>query len=385
MRCSVHEAVREYVRAHLPDKYGSVLEVGSRDINGGVWGLLRPPVAYTGVDIQAGRGVDVVADFADYQHATPVDLILCLEVLEHSPKWRAIVASAARNLKPGGTLILTCATTGRAPHSARSEDPIQADEFYENITKEDLDAELARHFGRSVSEVVGTDLRAVAIKNRMPRWNVIIPSCSDLKITERFAEFMECFPEFSRERIIVVSDGLSMRTKRVLRGVRWVDGKKPFVFAEAINAGAKAADHDADIVILGDDVQLGYPYSVAALARASFGAAVVVPEVTGVCGQPAQRAGRTETTANWVAFICAYIPRKVWDAVGGLDERFTGYGYDDVDWCRRAAGHGEIRIAHNVTVNHLDHSSFRSDPGWPQLYQQNRTKYEAKWAGEARV
>ncbi|HEX3426130.1 MAG TPA: class I SAM-dependent methyltransferase [Acidimicrobiales bacterium] len=35
------------------------------------------------------------------------DLILCTEVLEHIPEWRAALASMARLLRPGGTLVLS--------------------------------------------------------------------------------------------------------------------------------------------------------------------------------------------------------------------------------------------------------------------------------------
>ena len=379
----MHEAVRDYVRKHLPAQYTSVLEVGSRDINGGVRDLLDPEAVYVGVDNQPGVGVDVVANFADYECPHPVDVVLCLEVLEHAPNWREIIASAAKNLKDGGTLILTCATEGRPPHSARSEDPISLDEYYLNVVQGCLDYELHKYFGSHESEVVDADLRAVAVANPVKRWNVLIPSRSDRKIKARFREIQKTHPWISRDRIVVISDGLSRRTRKTLHGVRWVEGQKPFVFARAINAGVKAAEPDADIVILGDDVRFETPNAIWELCRASKGESVVVPEVVGVCGQPAQRHGATNTTACWVAFICAYIPRKVWDAVGGLDERFIGYGYDDVDWCRRAAGHGEIRIAHDVTVNHLHESSFRTQPNFHEKYQTNRMIYLDKWGARA--
>lgn len=163
----MHGPVRQYVRQHLPERYASVLEVGSLDINGGVRDLLYPETEYVGVDVQAGPGVDVVADFASYWHPQPVDVILCLEVLEHASQWREIIASAVRNLKNDGTLILTCATTGRERHSARSGGPIQSDEFYENVEKGDLDAEFEKHFRTYHSEVIFHDLRACGAGERV--------------------------------------------------------------------------------------------------------------------------------------------------------------------------------------------------------------------------
>lgn len=158
----MHQAAFEWVRLHLPGKYDSVLEVGSLDINGGVRGLLDPNATYLGIDPQAGPGVDVIADFAHYTHTKQVDLILCLEVFEHTPKWRELIASAHKNLKDTGTLIATCAAPGRAPHSARSERPIEPDEWYENITEEAMTSELQKHFGWALLDIAGTDLRLVA-------------------------------------------------------------------------------------------------------------------------------------------------------------------------------------------------------------------------------
>ena len=168
----MHDAVRQYVRQHLPPGYGSVLEVGSLDINGGVRDLLDPKAEYVGVDVQRGPGVDVVVDFTTYQHPEPVDVVLCLEVLEHTPEWPEIVASAARNLEDGGTLVLTCATVvdmgthmvARARHSAHSSGSFEPGEFYENVPKAALDAELEKHFLLSASEVLGLDLRAWAMR-----------------------------------------------------------------------------------------------------------------------------------------------------------------------------------------------------------------------------
>src|SRR5262245_56346057 len=95
----MHQAAFEWVKKHLPTGYSSVLEVGSLDINGGVRALLDPNACYLGIDPQLGPGVDVVADFAHYTHPRQVDLILCLEVFEHTRKWRALIASARRNLR----------------------------------------------------------------------------------------------------------------------------------------------------------------------------------------------------------------------------------------------------------------------------------------------
>jgi GT2 family glycosyltransferase len=74
-----------------------------------------------------------------------------------------------------------------------------------------------------------------------------------------------------------------------------------------------------------------------------------------------------------------YIPRRIWDVVGGLDERFVGYGYDDVDWSLRSSPYGPLKIDHSQRVIHSDNSSFRRTDSWMELYKQNLGIFEEKW------
>ena len=61
-----------------------------------------------------------------------------------------------------------------------------------------------------------------------------------------------------------------------------------------------------------------------------------------------------------LAFVCVFIPRSMLDLVGLLDERFTGYGGDDVDYCHRVRAAGlKLGITGRATVVHGDgRSSF---------------------------
>jgi SAM-dependent methyltransferase len=158
----MHDAARQFVRLHASTDALAALECGARDVNGTVRDLF-PNTVWTGVDIGPGPGVDVVADFADYRHPEPVGLVLSTEVLEHTPRWRDIVAAAAHNLAPGGRFIVTAAGPGRAPHSAVDGGPV-GDEHYENIDPDELSRELARWFSSSYVTTEGSDVQGVAIK-----------------------------------------------------------------------------------------------------------------------------------------------------------------------------------------------------------------------------
>lgn len=117
---------------------GRVVELGSRNINGSIRPWFASAASYTGVDMVAGPGVDVVADAVTFEPDQPPDVVLCLEVLEHSPEAAAIVANAARILKSGGWFLVTCATDPRAPHSAVDGGALHPSEYYRNVPPGDL-------------------------------------------------------------------------------------------------------------------------------------------------------------------------------------------------------------------------------------------------------
>lgn len=78
--------------------------------------VLRHAASYEGLDVEArAEGVTYVSD-AVTMTGVPrdaFDTVLCLEVLEHVPDPRGVLASIASVLRPGGTLILT------VPHLSR--------------------------------------------------------------------------------------------------------------------------------------------------------------------------------------------------------------------------------------------------------------------------
>jgi SAM-dependent methyltransferase len=148
----MHDAARQYVAGVVAgQRYARVVEVGGRDINGGVRQLIDANT-YLGIDLEAGPGVDVVADCRFWEPPWPASLVLCCEVLEHAPDPRAVVDACIGYLRPGGRLIVTCAGPGRAPHSGHDGGPVDPDEYYGNVEPDDLEKWLAE------------DLEAVRVK-----------------------------------------------------------------------------------------------------------------------------------------------------------------------------------------------------------------------------
>jgi GT2 family glycosyltransferase len=105
--------------------------------------------------------------------------------------------------------------------------------------------------------------------------------------------------------------------------------------------------------------------------------------VEGYVGNPNQESGSEgfRTEPRVVAFISIYIPRMVYKILGPLDERFTAYGGDDMDYCKRIlqAGlllgiHGGCVVTHEETL-----STYRSKPDKFNLFQEGLRIYENKW------
>lgn len=142
----------------------SVLEVGSRNINGSIRPLFFA-VTYTGLDVLDGPGVDVVADAATWSTDQTFDCVVCCEVAEHAPEWRKILINTASFLREGGRYIFTAAGEGRAEHSGIDGGALRDGEYYGNVSESDL-REALEEAGLSeiVIECEPGDIYATAVK-----------------------------------------------------------------------------------------------------------------------------------------------------------------------------------------------------------------------------
>jgi SAM-dependent methyltransferase len=151
----MHAAAFAYVQAESAwlQTAERVLEIGSRNINGTIRPLFPHATHYIGIDIAPGPDVDLVANGATYVPEADCDVVVCCEVLEHTPEAEAIVVNAVlRCLKPGGMCIITCAGPMRKPHSAVDGGAVRDGEYYRNVHPEDFQTWL-RPFKHLIDEV----------------------------------------------------------------------------------------------------------------------------------------------------------------------------------------------------------------------------------------
>jgi len=130
-----------------------VLEVGSLDINGSVRGFFSN-CDYTGIDVGEGKSVDVVCpgqNFAGDAHS--FDAVVSLEAMEHNPYWRETWVNMLRLVRPGGLVVMTCATLGRRQHGTTEFNPADSplthqlgQNYYQNLTQQDFEG-IINHAG----------------------------------------------------------------------------------------------------------------------------------------------------------------------------------------------------------------------------------------------
>lgn len=94
---------------------GTILEVGSRDVNGSPRSVFTKAQNYFGIDKEAGKGVDKVEDYLESELAN-ADLCICCETIEHEPKFWRIIEHLYQDCKPGGHIIISSPANGFPEH-----------------------------------------------------------------------------------------------------------------------------------------------------------------------------------------------------------------------------------------------------------------------------
>jgi hypothetical protein len=218
-------------------------------------------------------------------------------------------------------------------------------------------------------------------------WAAVIPSASAANSVRSVGSIFASHP--AGGRVVIVDDGARCDAEERLRDdVLWVAGVKPFVYARNVNIGVAAAPPVDTLIVMGDDVEVQTigAFDVAdRFLRDNPQVGVLSVAIEGVVGNPRQWHGGESgyrAEPDWLAFVCVAIPRHVFTLVGPLDERFTGYGCEDVDYCRRVREAGfEIGVLHDCVVRHDGTlpSTYRTRPDISRLSENNREILWRKW------
>ena len=190
--------------------------------------------------------------------------------------------------------------------------------------------------------------------------------------------------EPGKKEVIIVGDNLDW-PKVMYRATR-INGGQPFIFARNCNIGMNYAmtRTEADgVIILGDDGEIMHPLGFTKLVETAkwhpeYGIIAASTNNGGNANQKWKTENELRDEPKSVAFICVYIPRATIDTVGYMDEDFTGYGYDDDDYCRRILDAGlKIGVYDGCKINHYCLPSVFRTKGID--IEINKQIYEDKW------
>jgi GT2 family glycosyltransferase len=217
--------------------------------------------------------------------------------------------------------------------------------------------------------------------------SVIIPSARASNIIQCVQALLANEPSLSASKILVVDDGARTRKTRHLP-VTWIDGKKPFIFAKNANLGLIAAGRD-DVILMNDDAQLVTPNGLTRMAlgaRRQANVGICSAGIRGWVCNPQQQAAKGDAfrvEPYRLAFVCVWIARRLIRRIGILDERFTAYGYEDFDFCRRAltAGFGLATCDGCIVEHGRIPSTFGALPDYGSQLSRARDIYHEKWGG----
>jgi len=220
---------------------------------------------------------------------------------------------------------------------------------------------------------------------------VIIPSKTRSNVDSCVAHVARHEPN---AKVLIIDDGIDWSGERGnalrngMRDVRVIPGVKPFIFARNVNLGIRMAGED-DVVLLNDDALLQDPGGFSLLQlelerHPGIGMIGAVTNFTGYLEQRKRTIGGQQVGLRPVqrfAFLCVCIPRRTINRVGLLDERYTTYGGEDIDYCRQVREAGLQCAVHDAC--YVDHGSlnptFRKSPSAPGDSARGLIIYGQKW------
>jgi GT2 family glycosyltransferase len=89
---------------------------------------------------------------------------------------------------------------------------------------------------------------------------------------------------------------------------------------------------------------------------------------------------RQHFRAAVLSSFCLLVPRRVLDAIGGFDERFSPWGYEDDDFTLRATLAGfSNRCARDVFVRHEAYAGRNKSERHAELLTENWRRFAHKW------
>ena len=367
---------------------GRVLECGAYDVNGSARSLFQA-AEYVGLDWRAGPGVDVVGLAHEYQ-AAPFDVVVSTEMLEHDPHWRDSLANMVHLLRPGGSLILTCAAPGRGAHEV---DCAPEDGYYHGLSVADVVGALgATNFEHIHSESHSSPSDSYVLAFRrlpeawQPRVSVIVPAVGNVDLTKRCIDSLWASARLPLQVILIDngslpenSDALAeFNTSIHLRYDRMLG------YPAAVNRGIEVAGGEYVCLLNNDTEMMTDGWDERLIKTLHDADAAIVSPVTDFIANPPQHVDAASdgvAEAGMLFFVCVLMRRDLFAQVGMLDEQFGLGNSEDIEFSYRVRAAGsKLVIEPSVFVHHAGHGTFRRlQPNmFQELLRRNKALLEDK-------
>jgi glycosyltransferase involved in cell wall biosynthesis len=255
--------------------------------------------------------------------------------------------------------------------------------------------------------------------------SVIIPCWNQLEFTRHCVKSLIRHTA-PRWELIVINNGSTDGTADYFAGVQDVSPVPVTIITNATNRGFPAAINQGlqyargeYLVLLNNDVVVTDGWLEQLIALASAKSRIENPksktEMIGLVGPMSNYAAppqlvenvpyhdleemkifaqrwREEHLGQWsttrkLSGFCLLMKRAVYDAIGGLDERFGLGFFDDDDLAERARRAGfELAVAHDLFVHHFGSRTFVGNGvDAERLLDENAAKFVAKWGDAVRT
>jgi SAM-dependent methyltransferase len=127
----------------MPDRFinAKVYDFGSLNINGDNRQLFTD-CDYLGIDLAPGPNVDVYSPAHLVELPGQADVVISGEMLEHDRYWQDSLLAFVRWSRPGGLVLVSCATEGRPEHGTSRRSPTDSphtNDYYRNLVREDFE------------------------------------------------------------------------------------------------------------------------------------------------------------------------------------------------------------------------------------------------------
>lgn len=158
----------------------------------------------------------------------------------------------------------------------------------------------------------------------------------------------------------------------------------PFSRSAGLNTASRLAGDWDTAILLDSDVFVDVNQVKDGLALAKSAGHLVMPfRAHHSLNRPGSDAIMEGFTGSWVRFItrtqmdnisaCVIVPRAVWDTVGGFDERFQGWGFEDSAFCAASDAYVGNHLRISGELWHLWHDKSPESNSRSPLLIANRT------------